>query len=327
MPNVSLYIKRDNNSVYIPIVCDGIELESERVGSPAKLTFTVVKDQIISFPEGVPVALYVDGKGIFQGYVFQKSRDKEHHIQCVAYDQLRYFKNKSTYVYENKTASDLVKMLADDFQLKIGTIEDTGHKIKSCVEQDVTLFDIVLNALKVTENNSKKRFVLYDDFGKIMLRNIESMKMNLLVDDSTAENFDYTSSIDEDTYNQVLLLVEDDNTSGKTTLKPYIKRDEKNIAGWGILQHSETLTNSVNVNFEALAENILKLKNRKTRHLEVKGVFGNVNVRAGCSLPIHLNIGDIVTNSYLVCERVVHYFRENDHTMDLTLWDGNTFTG
>ena len=328
MPNVSLYIKRDNNSVYIPIVAEGITLESERVGSPAKLTFTVIKDQIIRFPEGVPVALYVDGKGVFQGYVFQKHRDREHHIECVAYDQLRYFKNKSTYVYENKTASELVKMLADDFQLKTGTIENTGFKIKAKAEQDVSLFDIVLNALDLTVANTQKSYVLYDDFGKIMLKNIESMKMNLLVDDSTAENFDYTSSIDEDTYNQVLLLVEDDSSGGATKLKPYFKKDEENIAGWGVLQYSEVLKEGTNA--ERMAEQILKLKNRKTRHLEIKGVLGDINVRAGCSLPVHLNIGDIRTQDLkklLVCDRVIHHFSENNHTMDLTLWDANTFTG
>lgn len=331
MPNVSLYIKRDNNSVYIPITCDGIQLESEREGSPAKLTFTVVKDQIISFPEGVPVALYVDGKGIFQGYVFQKSRDKEHHIQCVAYDQLRYFKNKWTYKYENKTASEVLMMIAKDFNLETGIIEDTKFKIDARYEQDMSLFDIVLNALAVTVANSKDKesYVLYDDFGKLTLKNLKSMRMNLLVDDSTCENFDYTSSIDEDTYNQVLLYVEDDETTDvQTKQRVYFAEDPQTIKGWGVLRHTETVGSGVNAS--EMAKNILKLKNRKTRNLELKGVLGDINVRAGCSLPVHLNIGDIRTQDLkklLVCDRVIHYFNGNDHVMDLTLWDANTFTG
>lgn len=328
MPKVDLYIKRDENSVFIPIVTEGITLESERSGAPARLTFTVIKDNVITFPEGAPVALYVDGKGVFMGYVFQKNRDKEHHIECVCYDQLRYFKNKSTYVVENKTASELVKMVAEDFQLKIGTIENTGYKIATICEQDATLFDIVLNALDETVAYTKQSFVLYDDFGKITLRNLENMQMKFLVDESTAENFNYSSSIDDDTYNQVLLLVEDDTTGGKTTLKPYLKKDESTIKTWGVLQYSETVKEGTNA--ALMAEQILKLKNRKTRYLEVNGIFGDISVRAGCSLPVHLNLGDIQTEDLkklLVCDRVTHHFNEGDHVMDIVFWDANTFTG
>lgn len=330
MPVMHLYIRRDDNSVYEPIVCDGIQLESEREGSPAKLTFTVIKDQIISFPEGAPVALYADNVGIFEGFIFEKSRDKEHHIQCVAYDQLRYLKNTDTYVYTNLSASDLLKRIAKDFDLKTGVIADTGYKIKAREEIDVTLFDIIMNALDLTYNHTKERFVLYDDFGKLTLKNIKDMSINLLVDESTAENFNYTSSIDEDTYNQILIQVESEETKGQKVLTPHFKYDNKNIKGWGVLQYSKTYPENSSVNFEDFAQKLLELKNRKTRRLEIKGVLGDINVRAGCSLPVHLNIGDIRTKDLqklLVCNRVTHYFNENDHVMDLTLWDGDTFVG
>ena len=50
------------------------------------------------------------------------------------------------------------------------------------------------------------KYCLYDDFGKLTLKNIESMKLDLLVDSETAENYDYTSSIDSNTYNKVKLF-------------------------------------------------------------------------------------------------------------------------
>ncbi|MBQ6713307.1 MAG: hydrolase, partial [Selenomonadales bacterium] len=174
------------DKLYEPVVLGGVQWETAQKGEPGKLTFTVVKDDVISFNEGAPVRLAVDGKDIFQGYVFTKTRNKDHHIRVVAYDQLRYFKNKDVYVYKNKTASELVSMIADDYGLMLGTVEDTKYKIEKRVEDGQSLFDIIENALKITKDNTDKVFVLFDDAGRIALRDIQSMKLNMVIDKDAA---------------------------------------------------------------------------------------------------------------------------------------------
>ncbi|MFL8589818.1 cell wall hydrolase, partial [Clostridioides difficile] len=82
---------------------------------------------------------------------------------------------KDTYVYSNKTASELVKMLAKDFNLKYNVIEDTKYKL-SRVEENKTLFDMILTALDDTLREKKEMYTLYDDFGRITLKNVASMK-------------------------------------------------------------------------------------------------------------------------------------------------------
>lgn len=47
----------------------------------------------------------------------KKSRNKGSTIKVVAYDQLRYFKNKDCYVYENLNLAELLKMIANDYNL------------------------------------------------------------------------------------------------------------------------------------------------------------------------------------------------------------------
>ncbi len=89
----------------------------------------------------------VDGKNVFFGFVFTKKRDKDRIITVNAYDQLRYLNNKDTCVYEDKTASQFVKMIAADFSLNLGTIQDTGFVIASRVEDNTSLFDMIENAL------------------------------------------------------------------------------------------------------------------------------------------------------------------------------------
>lgn len=305
------------SSIQYPAVEEGAKLTFERKRTPGKLTFTVVKDAALNFQEGDPVKLTVDGTPMFYGFVFTKSRDKGNTIDVTAYDQLRYLKNKDTITEEGLKASDLLKRIATDFRLNLGTVEDTGFTIEVIDEQNQTLFDMVQNALNETLTNTKNLFVLYDDAGKMTLKNINSMRVPLLIDAETAENFDYTSSIDEQTYNKIKLTYENEKT-GKREL--YVAQDGGKMNLWGVLQYYEEVKTSTGA--AAKAEALLKLYDQKTRNLTIKNAFGDVRVRAGCAVMVSLNLGDIIANQWLVVQKVTHTFKDETHYMDLTLIGG-----
>ena len=159
---INLYIQ-NGNKVYEPVVEGDIMLTTQRFGSPGTLTFNVVKDGDIAFNEGDQVILKVDNVNVFFGFVFVKKRDKEQIIKVTAYDQLRYLKNKDTYVYTNKTANQFVSLIAKDFNLNTGALENTGYRIPSRVEDNTSLFDMIQNALDLTLQNTGRMYVLYDD--------------------------------------------------------------------------------------------------------------------------------------------------------------------
>lgn len=323
----SLEIQRFVNDkvtdVYYPIIKDDVVWETEWKGSASKLTFTVIKDKDVAFQEGDLVIFKSNDVGIFKGFVFEKSRDKEHHIQVTAYDQLRYFANKHSMNYEDKTASELLKMLLDDFNMSKGTIENTNHRIAARDEDNQTYFDIVLNALTETLLNTKEEYVLFDDFGKVSLINIRSKVYGLEITTDTAENFQYTSSIDKDTYTEVLVVkVDKDNKSKPVEWLRYPENTTDNQKKWGILR--EVLKAGKDDNLLNVAKTFLEAKNRKTRELDITGCLGDLNVRAGVSVHVNLYIGDIHLNRYCLCSRVVHRFNHGVHLMDLTLED--TFT-
>lgn len=300
-----------------PAVEDGIVWETSRKGSPGKLSFSVVKDQALQFEEGNAVRFKKDGQNVFFGFVFTKKRSKDGLISVTAYDQLRYLKNKDTYVYTNKTASEFIKMVANDFRMNTGTIEDTGFKIASRVEDNKTLFDMFQNALDLTMNSTKKMYILYDNNGKLTLRNLEKMKLDLLLDEETGENFDYTSSIDSNTYNKIKLSYENEK-KGKREI--YIAQDSKNMNQWGVLQYFETIQEGTNG--KAKADALLALYNRKTRSLSMSKAFGNIYVRGGNMLVVRLNLDDVKLMNYMIVENVKHTFNENEHFMDLQLIGG-----
>lgn len=261
--------------------------------------------------------LKVDNTDVFYGFVFKKTRDKEHHIKVVAYDQLRYLKDKDTVIYKNMTASDLIKMLADDYRLALGDIEDTHFVIAERKEENQTLFDVILTALELTLTSTKEMYVLYDDFGKLTLKSIGNMKTNVLINEETGENFDYTSSIDDKTYNQIKIQYDNEETGKKET---YMSKDSSHINEWGVLQYYDTVKNVQNA--QAKADALLDLYNAKTRNLKIKNAFGNINVRAGKMVIVFLNVGDIETGNYFLVEKCRHTFKDGGHFMDLTLRGG-----
>ena len=311
--NYELLIQ-NGSTVYAPPVQDDINWETERKGVPGKLTFKVLKDDILNFQEGNPVRFKKDDDNVFYGFVFRTKRDKENTISVTAYDQLRYLKNKDTYVYTNKRADEVVRMIANDFLLNVGHLENTGYTIARRVEDNKALFDIIQNALDETLQNTKEMYVLYDDFGKIALSGIERLKLGLVIDEETGGNYDYESSIDSDTYNQIKLAYDNEET-GKREI--YIAKDSAHINDWGLLQYFEKIDENTNGQYKA--DSLLSLYNEKKRKLTIKNVLGDVRVRGGSSVIVNMNLGDVKLQNFMLVEKVKHTFSNNQHLMDLTL--------
>lgn len=299
----------------IPLTIDGITLEQHRQGAPSKLNFTVVKDEYLSFPEGATVTLVIDKKIVFLGFVFEKSRNKDQHITCVAYDQLRYLKNKDTWLVQNMKASEFLRQVCGQFVLTAGDIEDTGFVIEKLLIDNKTIFDAVQDTLDTTLVNTGKMFVLYDDGGKICLKNVENMKSNILICNQTAEDFDYTSSIEE-MYNTVKLIQKKDK-KGETG-QAYLKADADSVNRYGALQYFDNSLDDT-ANPEMIAKQILELNNRVRRKLTVNGAFGDINIRGGSSVVLDLALGDQTVKQFAIVDSVTHNFNNDHHTMDLQL--------
>lgn len=322
--NVELLVgNEDGTKIYQPAVQEGIEWSTERKNTPGKLVFQVLNEDILKFSEGSPVRLKVDGDKVFFGFVFKQQRSKDPIITVTAYDQLRYLKNKDTKIYERKTAAQFIKMITEDYQLKTGTLEDTEFVIESRVEENTSLFEMIANALDLTLTNTGKLYVLFDDFGELTLKSLSSMCVGvpgayLMIDEETGENFDYTSSIEDHTYNKIKLTYDNEETGCREV---YLAQDSSNINKWGILQYFDILQKGENG--QAKAEALLKLYNKKTRSLRITNAFGDNRVRAGSLLVICLDFGEIKLNHWMLVEKCKHTYKEAEHWMDLTLRGGD----
>lgn len=307
----------NSSGLQTPLIEEGIQWTTERVGSPSILKFSVVKEGALSFQEGDAVRMNVDGQPVFFGFVFEKKRSKGELIQVICYDQLRYLKNKDTYVYEDKTASQVIQMIAADFGLNVGSIESTKYLIPSRVEDNQSLFDIIQNALDLELQHTGELFCLYDDFGKLTLKNIASMTKNILIDADVTEDFDYSSSIDKQTYNQVKLIYDNEESGSRDV---FIAKSGENINEWGVLQYFDKLQKGENG--EQKANALLNLYNKKTRTLKINNTLGNVGCRAGVMPVVSLALGDMNLSNRMIIEKAVHTFNNEQHLMTVHVRGG-----
>ena len=80
------------------------------------------------------------------------------------------------------------------------------------------------------------------------------------------------------------------------------------------------------INGQARADALLTRFNKKTRTLRATGVLGDLRVRAGSTVMVNLDVGDIILSEYMVVDSVCHIFGDNQHLMKLKLSE-NTFKG
>lgn len=321
MEKVTIQLK-SGGRIQEPVILEGVTWETSRKGEPSKLSFTCVKDQNLSFSEGCEVIFRYGNTNVFHGFVFQKQRNKDHHIQVTAYDQLRYLKNKTTYIFYGIRADQVVKRIADDFKLKSGKLENTGFVIPILDCPNQSLFDTILDAIDQTAMNTGKLFYLYDDFGALTLKNITASQTDFLIDATTAEDFDYTTSIDSNTYNRILLVTKSSNDGAGV---PTIAQDTKTQSQWGVLQHYEEVQNGENASAKAQA--LLKMHNMVYRALSVKKHLGDIRIRAGSGVYLDMNLGDMIVKQRMLVEKAKHVFDNDHHYMDLTLQGCEEFYG
>ena len=185
------------------------------------------------------------------------------------------------------------------------------------MEDNQSLFDIIANAQDLTMMNRGKMYVLFDDFGKIALKNINKMKVNIVIDIDTGQKYDYTSSIDSDTYNKIKLYYDNEST-GKREV--YIAKSTKNINAWGVLQYYEKLEDGENGKVKA--DTLLNLYNARKKNLSINQAIGDPRVRAGSMVIVSMTIDHTKIRQYMLVEKCKHTYKDSEHWMNLTLRGG-----
>ncbi|PYI57017.1 XkdQ/YqbQ family protein [Paenibacillus flagellatus] len=311
---------RDGNVWDLSGLVPGFTWRTARIGKAGSLTLSFVKgglyeSRYFAYNPGDVVRVRVDDRDVFYGYIFGVDTGKDEEVTITAYDQMRYMMTSDTYVFQNTTATEIIRKIASDFGLTVGELADTGYAIPAMVEDGSKLLDIACKALDLTLTATQQNFVLYDDFGSLTLRNVEDMALDVVIGDrSLLFDYKHTRSIDSDSYNRIM-IVQDNKKTGRRDL--YITQDSSTIARWGLLQLYQKADENMNEAqiIEAM-NNLIELKNRETRTFRLEAI-GDLRVRAGSYIIV--DIAEFGLLQYCLVDECIHKFEGADHTMELEL--------
>ena len=377
-----LIVMHDRKDMYLIDPQDGVTLDRSPDLAPAKLSFKVFKDKVLNIEEGDLVNFKVNGKLVFVGYIFEKKRSKDNFIEVTAYDQCKYLKSEGYYVFDGKkTASELIKALAEDLAIKVGDITPTTYKI-GYIYDGKTYQDIILDMLKQTsiyspaipvmkplkkqtdsnftgpngayyeqndikyltdngytqeaaiaelaksdkykkqDEEMKERkpvYIAYDDNGLLVVKELNDMITDVLIDATQVGDYSYTSSI-EDTFTQILVVREanvmKDGKKTKEFLRTGSAAAKNEIAKWGVLQ-KVIKPDDKKTNVIEFAKNKLETLAKKTHTLRLKECLGHTEIRPGSGIWLNFNVGDQIINELVYVQAVTHNFNNNKHVMDL----------
>ena len=377
-----LIVMHDRKDMYLIDPQDGVTLDRSPDLAPAKLSFRVFKDKVLNIEEGDLVNFKVNGKLVFVGYIFEKKRSKDNFIEVTAYDQCKYLKSEGYYVFDGKkTASELIKALAEDLAIKVGDITPTTYKI-GYIYDGKTYQDIILDMLKQTsiyspaipvmkplkkqtdsnftgpngtyyeqndidyltshgytqeaaiaelaksdkykkqDEEMKERkpvYIAYDDNGLLVVKELNDMMTDVLIDATQVGDYSYTSSI-EDTFTQILVVREanvmKDGKKTKEFLRTGSAAAKNEIAKWGVLQ-KVIKPDDKKTNVIELAKKNLENLAKKTHTLRLKECLGHTEIRPGSGIWLNFNVGDQIINELVYVQAVTHNFNNNKHVMDL----------
>lgn len=282
------------------------------------------------FPNGCTVIFTYDDTNIFYGWLFKSTINRQS-VKCTAYDQLRYLKANNSNMRQVQTLSSFVNDVCaslgsaapGDNRMRLGTIDDTEVCLGKKLFDNKSYLDMLYTSIEDNLLLNGYWYTLRDNFGALELRDTYDLRIPLIIGDgSLATDFEYTRSIDDDTYNYIKVAKDDKDAAVRNT---YVAYDSGMISKWGKLVLYDKVTSDMNeAQLKQRAELILAAKNRETQMLKVDCV-GDVRVRAGTGVKVE--IADAGLNLWAVTDSVTHTFGQNIHSMTVNLMLGGLRDG
>ena len=284
-------------------------------GQPGKLTVSLQQDPngILELVCGSILRFSVDDVGIFYGYIFTMGTDATGVYKITAYDQMRYLKNKETYITSNETASAVFgRVCKDNFQAsQYKVIIPSTFIAPEYNHAGKALYETINYGIQYANVNEKKQYFVKDKFGVLQFTELGQEKTNLIIgDESLLTSYQYEISIDKNTYNSVKVYRDNEKT-GKREV--WIEFDSTTQKQWGKLQTVVQAKEEQNeAQIRELANNYMKLYNRETKTMKLTAL-GRPELVAGSGFTFQLE--KLGINQAMWITSATHTYEKDFHTM------------
>lgn len=306
---------RDGNIWEVPV--HSLSWKTVKTGGAGVLECNLInseplKNKVVS---GAVVRVTDGDHKIFYGFSKKRGFSKSDEFKFTAYNQLKYLKYSDTFVMASMTATQALTQICKDYGLTTGIVADTQYKLPAMVEEEKEALDVLAKYLDSTLIATNENFVIYDEFGKINLQNINNLVINptefYIGEESLLYDFDYEASI-EDSYNRIKLVMDDKEESKR---KVFIAQDSTNIAKWGRMQYYEKVDENMTVaEVELLLDALLQTHNKEKEKLTLK-CLGDWRVWAGRM--VYVFIDKLKLGKMFLVTECSHNWNSGVHTMSL----------
>lgn len=276
-------------------------------GVSDRLKITKPKDLL-----GKGVMFSEDGEELFRGFIFDAEKDEKGNISVTAYDILIYTaQNNEEYLFTNKKASAISKRIFDDFNIPIGSIDDTGYIIPYRLFDGDTLYDMIMTSLKVTYDNTGEKFIMFAKKGKAYIKKkSEQVSQWVIAEGSNLTGYTICASI-KDVRNKVKLKAETDESTITSVVE-----DTSNQKSYGMMQHYETISDKVAyAELKKRAGVILDKKKKPLDKLVLKDIIGISDVITGRAVYIYIKSEGIAKPYYVTSD--THTYLGGKHIMSI----------
>lgn len=310
-----LLYRSDSDILDISELVGTIEF-TDNINKSGVCNFPVVRSPAVTPDVGNRVEVSAAGVRYFAGTIVGVDASHEDELKIKAFDQLFYLASEDTYVFKDKTASQVFTQLCTDSGLTLGTVDDTKQPLGEKPFDGKKRLDIIADCLKLTLIKTRELFFIKDVAGQAVLRNVRNTISELVIaPDSLLLGYQYQRSIESESYNQIK-LVRDNKETGKREL--YITKDSGNIKAWGgTVQYYEKLDDEITAEqAKERADSLLYIKNRVKQTLSVDNL-GEKSIRAGNML--YIDIPELGLGKFLMCTCARHTFANTGHTVKVDL--------
>lgn len=326
MLNFSIVVSgRDINSINLSSKVTSLTFSQHMYNQAGECTIMLPKfDKEI--PMGSKLTVIINGHNMFVGYLFEESYTEGQLTTLKFYDQLRYWKSSDSFVLKGVGIHEAFIRICKTLHLAHKSYATNSPVLPTLVFDNTTYFAMFEECQDRTFVSRNAMHFVRDEKGVLMLRDVQqnwhnTVKKFVIGDVSASKGFNFSRSIDQDSYNYVKLVNEDTEAKRKDTVYYY---NEDSVHQWGKLQYFEKTSDKISsAQLKKRAQDILKVKNRvkKTLSIEIDGNATTVTLKAGDG--VILAISDLARSDMFgrafIIDNLTHKFEGGGYTISLEL--------
>lgn len=319
---MSLIIIKGEQGYDVTQLVEQVSWKGRKGSSSRTLTVTLIDDDgykharsEIDVEQGHQCIFSYDGTELFRGIIMSQTQTNKKKLQFTAYDNGIYLaNNKDTFVYENKTASDVFRDCCTRFGLPMGEVASCSYKIPELTKSKTTAFDAIADALSLDFDATGIRHYISSSKGKLnLLTRRENIMQWVIEVGQNITTYSYTRSI-EDIKTRVKMV----SKEGTTIAEKSNAALEKKIGVFQEIDQPDESLTTAQVN--DLIASILEEKSTPERTLSVEAL-GIAEVISG--IGVYIIIPELGISRTFYVDEDTHTFADNKHTMTLKLTYAN----